>query len=69
MFKKIYIRIIVEVWLIQKQIFIVHRNLGVMRHSGKNEKKYCVRKYFISKHPGTGRVEITVISEDITFPL
>ena len=40
-----------------------------MRHSGKNEKKYCVRKYFISKHPGTGRVEITVISEDITFPL
>ena len=38
-----------------------------MCHSGKNDiKKKLIRKYFISRQPGTRCV--TVISEEITFP-
>ena len=62
--------IFVKVWLMPKRTQIAHRNLGGMHHSGKNDiKKYCNRKYFISRHRGTRRVAITVISEEIVFPL
>ena len=49
---------------------MAHRKLGGTLHSeNKDMNKYCVKKYFTSRAPGSHRIDITVCSDEIMFAL